>query len=75
MEYLNFDMAALKHLGDAVRKVFYHLSSTDSIRTPTKSPGAFHEGLRDQWRKMTQILGNDAWELRYWGSAETAPRW
>jgi hypothetical protein len=34
-----------------------------------------HICLRDQRRTMTQILGNDAWELRYWGSAETAPRW
>jgi hypothetical protein len=52
MGYLDLDLAALKHLGHSVLKVFYHLSSTDSISMPIKPPYAFHEGLCDQWRKM-----------------------
>jgi hypothetical protein len=59
--------------------MLYERSSTIdlpwTIHTPIKSSRAFREGLRDRRRKMTQIPGDDALELRQWGSAETAPRW
>jgi hypothetical protein len=41
---------------------------------PIMSAYAICKGLRDRRRKMTQILVNGAWELQYWGNAETAPR-
>lgn len=55
----------------SVEIMLYKGSSTISlpwsIHKPTMSSSVFEEGLRDQRRKMTQILENNTLSLQYWG--------
>ena len=62
----------------SVQIMLYKGSSTISLPwreyKPTMSSCVFEEGLREQRRKITQVLGKNTLELQYWGSAEFEPR-